>query len=83
MKQANVLLGTWWGRALYYLLTGTAIAVIALINGYPLVYSDSGTYIMNAFTLAQIEDRPIGYGLIIHAITWKATLWTVVLFKAP
>ncbi|MBP6574483.1 MAG: hypothetical protein KA230_08530 [Flavobacteriales bacterium] len=81
MKQANALLGTWWGRALYYLLTGTAIAVIALINGYPLVYSDSGTYIMNAFTLEQIEDRPIGYGLIIHAITWKATLWTVVLFQ--
>lgn len=68
-----------WG--VYYLLTGAFVSALAFINGYPLVYSDTGTYIHNAFTFEQLEDRPIGYGLIINAITWESTLWTVVLFQ--
>lgn len=68
-----------WGA--YYTVTGAFIAILAAVNGYPLVYSDSGTYIHNAFTFEQLEDRPIGYGLIINAVTWKSTLWTVVLFQ--
>lgn len=58
------------------------IATLAFFNRYPLVFSDSGTYIRSAFTLLPPPDRPIGYGLIIRAVTWQSTLWTVVLFQA-
>ncbi len=68
---------------LYAYLIGCAflVSAIAFINSYPLVYSDSGTYIRSSFTLLPPDDRPIGYGLIIRAVTWQSTLWTVVLFQ--
>jgi hypothetical protein len=81
LMSARFLKNPWVLWPVYYLLTGAFIAVLAFVNGYPLVYSDSGTYIHNAFTFEQLEDRPIGYGLIINAVTWKSTLWTVVLFQ--
>lgn len=54
-------------------LVGTAFLIIALafFNRYPLVYSDTGTYIRSAFTLHPPVDRPIGYSLIIRAVTCK------------
>lgn len=68
-------------KLLYYTATGLAVAALAFINGYPLVYSDSGAYMDNAFTLSAYDDRPIGYGLIIRAVTWKSTMWTVPIFQ--
>lgn len=69
-------------RTLMY-LAGAAflIAALAFINRYPFVYSDSGSYIRSAFNLLPLDDRPIGYGFIIRAVTWQSTLWTVVLFQ--
>ncbi|MFT3884512.1 MAG: hypothetical protein QM724_03505 [Flavobacteriales bacterium] len=55
---------------------------LAFYNRYPLVFSDSGTYIRSAFTLEPPADRPIGYGLIIRAVTWQSTLWTVIIFQS-
>lgn len=66
---------------LYYLVTGIAISGLAFVNQYPLVFADSGAYVDNAFRLVQIDDRPIGYGLILRAVTWQGTLWTAVLFQ--
>ena len=68
-------------HAAYLLATGLLAVVLAFVNKYPLVYSDSGTYILSSFTLEPAADRPIGYGLIIRAVTWQSTLWTVVLFQ--
>jgi hypothetical protein len=66
----------------YWVGTSFLICALAFYNRYPLVFSDSGTYIRSAFTLEPPVDRPIGYGLIIRAVTWQSTLWTVVLFQA-
>lgn len=68
--------------ALYLLGTAFLIGALAFYNRYPLVFSDSGTYIRSAFLLEPPADRPIGYGLIIRAVTWQSTLWTVVLFQS-
>ena len=70
-----------WRSALYYLLTGLILVVPALANQYPLVYSDSGTYIATSRNLLPPIDRPIGYGFLIRAVTWQSTLWTVVFFQ--
>lgn len=68
---------------LLYLIGATfLIGALAFFNRYPLVFSDSGTYIREAFLLEPPPDRPIGYSLIIRAVTWQSTLWTVVLFQA-
>jgi hypothetical protein len=71
-----------WPRWLgYYLFTGMLVSGLAFINQFPLVYSDTGAYLENSFSLIPFDDRPIGYGLIIRALSWKATLWPVVIFQ--
>lgn len=70
-----------WRLFGYLLLCALLYSAVAFINRYPLVYSDSGTYILASFTLKPAPDRPIGYSFIIRALTWQSTLWTVVLFQ--
>ena len=65
----------------YYLLTGLIVVIPALMNNSPLVYSDSGTYMRLAFDLEPALDRPIGYSLILRALTWRATMWTPIFFQ--
>lgn len=65
----------------YYLLTGLCVSGLAFVDHYPMVYSDSGTYIANAYSLVQNDDRPIAYGHILRAVGWQGTLWTMVLFQ--
>ncbi|MBX2982590.1 MAG: hypothetical protein KF843_07960 [Flavobacteriales bacterium] len=71
----------WSGALGYYLFTGLLVSGLAFINQYPLVYSDTGAYLENAFSLSPYDDRPIGYGLIIRAFSWQSTLWPVVIFQ--
>ena len=77
MKRAHAIRD----HATYLVGCAFLVSAIAFINRYPLVYSDSGAYIEALFTLRPVADRPIGYALIMRAVTWQSTLWTVVLFQ--
>jgi hypothetical protein len=44
-----------------------ALSAIALWNGFPLLYSDTGTYLESARVLFPNPDRPIVYGLLVRA----------------
>ncbi|AMS25931.1 hypothetical protein AEM51_01800 [Bacteroidetes bacterium UKL13-3] len=48
------------------LLGATGLLYPVYINGYPLVYSDSGTYIYSGYENFVPADRPIMYGLLIR-----------------
>ncbi len=51
----------------------------AFVNGYPLIYSDTSTYIHSAFEFLPPKDRPITYGLFIRLTSLNGlTMWTVV-----
>lgn len=65
----------------YYLITGLIVIAPALMNNYPLVYADSNTYVASSRNLLPPIDRPIGYSLLIRAVTWQSTLWTIILFQ--
>lgn len=54
----------------------------AFFNGYPYVYSDTGTYIRSGFTYEVPNDRPIFYGLFIHHTSMGASLWLTILGQA-
>ncbi|WP_310396174.1 hypothetical protein [Hymenobacter sp.] len=61
------------------LMVGCLIAISAgLYNGFPLVTSDSGTYINSALEYTVPADRPIVYGLFIRATGLKFSLWLVI-----
>jgi hypothetical protein len=70
-----------WRFLAYHFLTGLILVVPALINKVPLVFSDTGTYLESARTLLPPVDRPIGYGLIIRATGWQASIWPVVIVQ--
>jgi hypothetical protein len=38
---------------------------VSFWNGFPLLYSDSSTYLSSGFDLDPPYDRPINYGLLI------------------
>jgi hypothetical protein len=40
-----------------------------------------GCYLSASHDLIQPWERPIGYPLIIRALTWQSTLWTVIFFQ--
>ena len=50
----------------------------AFYNGFPLVFSDTGSYIISGFENKIPNDRPIYYGLFIRHISLATSLWYVV-----
>jgi hypothetical protein len=66
----------------FILLTGTLIlSLIGLYNGYPLVYSDTGTYIYSGFDKFIPMDRPVSYGLFLWFFSFEYSAWFVIIFQ--
>ncbi|MSO89621.1 MAG: hypothetical protein EXQ89_06610 [Rhodospirillaceae bacterium] len=67
--------------AFAHLASTAAMIAPAVVNGFPLVYDDTGIYIRGAFPLAIAPERPIFYSLMIAALLPSAGwgLWPVVL----
>lgn len=57
------------------------LQIIAFYNTYPLVYSDTGTYIYSGFDLFVPKDRPILYGILVRLFSFKQSLWLVVFIQ--
>jgi hypothetical protein len=60
------------GIALYLLLW------TAIYNGYPIVYSDTGEYLFDSFTIIQSPYRSIVYSVFIRFASLGMTPWLVV-----
>ena len=61
---------------MWALLASLVLLYAALYNGFPLVTSDSGTYLNSSVSLVVPDDRPISYGLFIRATDlWGWSLW--------
>lgn len=52
---------------------------VGFYNKFPLVYSDTGTYIRSGFTNYIPDDRPVFYGLFIRHISLAVSPWLVIL----
>lgn len=64
-----------------WLLAGSAALLLwpALYNGFPLIFSDTGTYISQAMELHLGWDRPPFYSFLLLALDWGRTLWPPVI----
>jgi putative flippase GtrA len=51
----------------------------ALYNGFPLVFSDSGTYLRIAIEMYGWWDRPFYYSFFLYPLHLRLTLWPIVL----
>lgn len=47
----------------------------ALLNGYPLVFSDTGGFLHQTLGPLMLWDKPWVYGPLLHLFHWRATLW--------
>lgn len=75
MPSAARLPNLLWGA-----LAITGLMGAAMWNGYPLVYSDTSSYLGSGFTLDTLVDRPITYGLFLRITSLNGlTLWTSIL----
>lgn len=69
-------------RFFYLLFAAFILLWPAIWNGYPLVFSDTGTYIASAFDQKVPFDRPIGYGDFIQFFSHGVSLWFVIFAQA-
>src|SRR5581483_829555 len=55
----------------------------AILNHYPIVFSDTGEHIASGFEMYFPGDRPITYGIFLRYFSFDGTtLWTVVITQA-
>lgn len=54
-------------------LCALLIMVPALVNGFPLVFSDTGTYLLSAFEGVVPADRPYWYGGFVRLMSFHGT----------
>jgi len=54
----------------------------ALLNGYPIVFSDTGTYLSQAIHRYAGWDRPVFYSLFMYGLHMTLTTWPVILVQA-
>ncbi|MFZ4406108.1 MAG: hypothetical protein ACOYOH_02150 [Paracraurococcus sp.] len=47
----------------------------AVLNGYPLVFSDTGAFLAQTIEAWPVWDKPPVYGPLLHALHWRTTLW--------
>lgn len=67
-------------RHLTAILTGGLLLVWpAYLNGYPLVFSDTGAFLHQTLGPLVIWDKPHVYGPLLHAFHWRVTLWAPLL----
>ena len=69
-------------KILFYIIGTCSLLIPAFYNGYPLVYSDTGSYMFGGMDLVLPKDRPIMYGLFIHFFSLNFSLWMVICAQA-
>lgn len=71
-----------FAKVVYFVLSVIALIFPALINGFPLVYSDTGTYIASGFSGRVPFDRPLMYGLFVRHMSLATSLWFIIVLQA-
>ena len=76
------MLSTARGRQAGWLLAATFLLFgVALINGFPLVFPDTGTYLRQAMRLEGILDRPPFYSIFLLPLHFGRSLWPIPLVQ--
>ncbi len=69
-------------KVICLILSALVLMIPAFVNGYPIVYSDTSTYIISGFELETPFDRPITYGIFLWITSlFGLSLWLNVFFQ--
>lgn len=63
-------------KAVAAILAGAVLLLWpALLNGYPLVFSDTGGFLHQTLGPLMLWDKPWVYGPLLHLAHWRVSLW--------
>ncbi|MEM9822315.1 MAG: hypothetical protein AAF985_14630 [Bacteroidota bacterium] len=68
-----------WTKIFFVLLGGFVLCFQAFYNKYPLMYFDTGSYMLSGFSGKIPMDRPLTYGLFLRHTSLAETTWFVIL----
>jgi hypothetical protein len=54
---------------------GAVLLWPAFLNGYPLVFVDTASFLHQTAVTPPVWDKPVVYGPLLHAFHWRGTLW--------
>ena len=63
------------GRSVSIVLGGLLLVWPAFVNGYPVVFSDTGAFLAQLLTPFMLWDKPYIYGPILAVVSLTLTLW--------
>jgi hypothetical protein len=78
VKFDTVKLFSSWRSVVIVLVNSFLLSFMAFYNRFPLVFSDTGTYIRSGFKLVVPFDRPIFYGVFIKISSLSTSLFLTV-----
>lgn len=82
MDNKNKLVINRFVNFVFVSLSVFVLLIPALQNGYPLLYSDSATYIASGHIGAVPIDRPMLYCFMVRHLSLSYSLWLVVIFQS-
>ncbi len=74
--------GLSWPLSTSILFSALLLSWPAFYNGYPLVFSDTGTYLAQAMERYLGWDRPVFYSFFLLPLHWSVILWPVIAVQA-
>ncbi len=77
-----MLRSPWLAAVLAVLLAAPLLLWPAILNGYPLLFGDTGVYVMDGIQRHVSWPRPMFYGLFMLPLHLGVTVWPVVIAQA-
>jgi hypothetical protein len=59
-----------------------ALLMPAIVNGYPFIFADTGTYLFSAMRLQVPHDRPVFYSIFAALLHWRLSPWPIVIAQS-
>jgi hypothetical protein len=59
-----------------------ALLMPAIVNGYPFIFADTGTYLLSAMRLQVPHDRPVFYSIFAALLHWHLSPWPIVIAQS-
>src|SRR5258708_11341506 len=59
-----------------------ALLMPAIVNGYPFIFCDTGTYLFSAMRLQVPHARPVFYSIFAALFHWRLSPWPLLLAQS-
>ena len=69
-------------RTLTELAVGTLLLMLpAFLNGYPLIFPDTGQYLRAGIERSFATDRPIYYSVLVFLVNFRLSVWPIIVIQ--